>query len=543
MKFKLVVTTILSYLISVLAEPDGTIVQLEKGKIQGIIRKSENGNDYYAFQEIPYAAPPVGPNRFQLPQEPEPWKGILNTTRNTKICIQANSRHEYLEKSEDCLYINVYTPIIPGNKDSLLPVLLWIHGGGFTAESGIYDYSGPKYVMDHGVVVVTFDYRLGPFGFVGTDDGIIPLNLGLKDQRLAIEWVNKNIELFGGNPNQVVIVGESAGSVAVGYHILSQRPDENLFHAAIMQSGTPISGILKQSDPDSAAFNLGKLVNNSFSSNSTSELLTVLQNADANDILATGISGAVAVEKEGLFSSHGYQAFVEKKYKKIPVLIGFNSEEGIVFTLYKNETRLKEIDINPSLLISYGVNITPKDKQGVGLLYKQLYVGNSSFENDYGGYIKYISDNCFTTGITKQVELSCTDAPYYFYQFAYKGNLGEQMAYLPTLPADVEKVGHAEDCNYMWDDTINSDLNQYPKEDQLMLHRYVKMWTNFVKYFNPTPEPDPLLGNITWLTSEPNNLRYLNINATFEMREHPRQFQQLKAILEEYMQPPFDSYS
>ncbi|CAH1112870.1 unnamed protein product [Psylliodes chrysocephalus] len=543
MKSQTVVITILFYLVTTLAEPDGTIVQLERGKIQGIIRKSENGNDYYAFQEIPYAAPPVGPNRFQLPQEPEPWEGILNATRNTKICIQANSRHDYLEKSEDCLYMNVYTPIVPGTKDNLLPVLLWIHGGGFSAESGIYEYYGPKYIMDHGIVVASFNYRLGPFGFVGTDDGTIPLNLGLKDQRFAIEWVNKNIELFGGNPNQVIIVGESAGSMAVGCHILSQKPDENLFHGAIMQSGSPVAGGIKRNNLNTAAFDLGRIVDKSFSSNSTSELLTVLQNADANDILMSGVFGEVAIEKEGIFSSFGFQGFIDKKYKQIPVIIGFNSEETVLASPFINKTQLKEIDMNPTLLISTGVNIASENRQTVGILYKQVYVGNGSFENDIGAYIRHNSDTSFTTGTAKQVELSCTDAPYYFYQFAYKGELGQQMDYIDKIPADTGKVGHAEDLHYMWDDTTNSDLSQYPEEDGLMLHRYVKMWTNFVKYLNPTPEPDPLLGNITWLMSEPTTLRYLNISASSEMREHPRQFQQIKAILEEYMEPPFDSYS
>ncbi|CAH1112868.1 unnamed protein product [Psylliodes chrysocephalus] len=543
---KTVVYTILFYLVRIiLAEPDGTIVQLEKGKIQGIIRKSENGNDYYAFQEIPYAAPPVGSKRFQLPQEPKPWEGILNTTRNTKVCIQPNIGNVNLEQrqDEDCLYLNVYTPVKPGSNKNLLPVLLWIHGGAFVFGSGRYEEVGPKYVIDHGIVVVTINYRVGPFGFVGTDDGTIPLNLGLKDQRLAIEWVNKNIELFGGNPNQVVIAGESAGSMSLAYHISSQKPDENLFHGVIMQSGSSICSGLKQSNPNSVAFNLGKLVDKSFSSNSTSELLTVLQNADVNDIKTAGITGAVTVEKEGLFSVPAYQAFIDKKYKKVPVLIGINSEEGLAFSLPKDDDKLKEIDADLTKLISDRVNIAPENRQTVGLLLKQLYVGNSSFEKDFGGYIKYRSDMVFTNGVTKQVELSCTDAPYYFYQFSYKGELGHQMGFLPTLPDNVEKVTHAEDLPYLWEDSLHGDLSQYPKEDGLTLHRIVKMWTNFVKYFNPTPEPDPLLGNITWFATEPNSLRYLNINATCEMREHPRHYQQVKEILEKYMVPPFDSFS
>lgn len=125
-----------------------------------------------------------------------------------------------------------------------MPVLVWIHGGGFHVEAGTYEHYGPKYLMDSGIVVVTLNYRLGPFGnhlknfsipdfsdlylflgFLTTVDDVIPPNLGLKDQRFALEWIQENIELFGGDKSSVTIAGESAGSAAVGLHLMA--PWEN----------------------------------------------------------------------------------------------------------------------------------------------------------------------------------------------------------------------------------------------------------------------------------------------------------------------------
>ncbi|CAG9860255.1 unnamed protein product [Phyllotreta striolata] len=525
-------------LATIAAQNDGPVINLEKGKIRGLIRESENGNKYYAFQEIPFAAPPVGPNRFQVPKEPPQWDGILNTTRNTKRCYQSQLLQGDVEtiESEDCLYLNVYSPDIHAKK--LLPVLLWIHGGAFVTGSAVFGETGPKYIMDQDIVVVTTNYRLGAFGFVGTDDEVIPLNLGLKDQRLAMEWVNKNIHLFGGNPKHVVLAGESAGSISVGFHLISQRPnEEQLFQAAIMQSGTPIASGLKQSDSTQNAFDLGRRLDKNFSSKDSKELLNVLQKADAKDIVSAFVIGGVSLEKEGLFSHLGYQAFIDQKYQRVPVLIGFNSEEWLF--VGKNETQLKEIDKDPSLLIPARVNVAPGMRPTVGKLLKEIYTQNTSFEEDFGGFVRFTSDSMFINGVCKLVELSCENAPYYLYQFAYKGVLGESMNIPPYN--DTGNVVHAEDLRYMWDDGKNSDLRKFPAEDVLMLHRFVKMWTNFVKYFNPTPQADPLLQNISWKPSEPNTIRYLNINSTLEMRNNPRQYAQVKEVLDKYLVAPFDS--
>ncbi|XP_050500740.1 juvenile hormone esterase-like [Diabrotica virgifera virgifera] len=480
-------------------------------------------------------------NIMELPKEPEPWDNILDTTKNTKICYQTISRFDFLKIEEDCLYINVYSPQKPGS-DDLLPVLLWIHGGGLVNESSTIEYYGPKYIMDHGVVVVTFNYRLGPFGFLGTDDGVIPQNLGLKDQRFAIEWVNQNIHLFGGNPEHVVLVGESAGSLSVGLHLMGDwEGGKELFHGVIMQSGTPISGICTTQHPTEQTFRLGKKVDPSFDSKSSEELLQVLQSASAHDILWAGIPGGAVLESSGPFSYPAYQAFIDQNYKKVPVIIGFNSEEWLYLALMNNEEVLKAYDANPSSLVSGLMTMTPENRTIAGNLLKDLYTNNGSFVDDLGGYIRSTSDNLFTTSTCKQVELASEVVPYFFYQFSYKGELGQGMGLLPVAPPDVGgTVAHAEDLHYMWEEQgTNSDLSKYSAEDQLMLHRYVTLWTNFIKYLDPTPKPYSLLSNFTWSPSNKETLRYMNFKLDLEMSEHPRQYSQVKEIKEKYMEPPY----
>ena len=196
------------------------------------------------FRGIPFAAPPTGANRFRPPQEVEAWTGARDATEFGPIAPQLPSPLEQilgsreLEMSEDCLYLNVWTP---GLDDARRPVMVWIHGGAFTTGAGsIPWYDGTSFATRGDVVVVTINYRIGALGFLALDgivDGLEDAsNLGALDQIAALEWVRDNIARFGGDPGKVTVVGESAGAMSIAV-LLGAPAAKGLFGRAILQSG------------------------------------------------------------------------------------------------------------------------------------------------------------------------------------------------------------------------------------------------------------------------------------------------------------------
>ena len=211
------------------------IVQTKSGTVEGCAETSSQGRQYLAFKGVPFAQVP---QRFLEPIKVKPWAGIKQTKQYRSACRQMNSVTKVCFGSEDCLFLNLFTRA--ERVDEKLPVIIWIHGGAYIANSGNDELHGPVHAMNEKMVFVTINYRLGPLGFMQPMDGIFPENVGLKDQRLAMEWVKQNVEHFGGNPDNITLMGESAGASSVWHHYL--HPDtetDELFHKIIMQSGSP----------------------------------------------------------------------------------------------------------------------------------------------------------------------------------------------------------------------------------------------------------------------------------------------------------------
>jgi para-nitrobenzyl esterase len=208
---------------------DPGVVKSASGPVRGTVAA-----DYRLFSGIPYAAPPIGPLRWQPPGPAPAWTELRDATRPGPRCIQDTSNDvDRSDTSEDCLTLNVWTP--PPSTD-LRPVVVWIHGGGFLNGSGDI-YHARRLASRGGVVVVTINYRLGALGFLahpalGDDVG----NYGLADQQAALRWVRDNIAAFGGDPARVTIAGESAGGMSVCDHLVAPG-SKDLFDAAIIQSG------------------------------------------------------------------------------------------------------------------------------------------------------------------------------------------------------------------------------------------------------------------------------------------------------------------
>ncbi|XP_048814617.1 fatty acyl-CoA hydrolase precursor, medium chain-like isoform X4 [Lagopus muta] len=202
------------------------------------------------FLGLPFAKPPVGPLRFSEPQPPEPWQGVRDATSYPPMCIQPNILEQFesdldinrkeevhFHMSEDCLYLNIYTPVSTKTQEKL-PVFVWIHGGALVLGSASF-YDGSALAAFDNVVVVAIQYRLGIAGYFSTGDRHARGNWGYLDQVAALQWIQENIIHFGGDPGSVTICGESAGAISVSALVLSPLA-KGLFHKAISESGTTI---------------------------------------------------------------------------------------------------------------------------------------------------------------------------------------------------------------------------------------------------------------------------------------------------------------
>ena len=210
------------------------IVTTTEGRVRGVIVPGG-----YVFRGLPYAAPPTDDLRWRPPHPPAAWQGVRDATRFAPSPPQPPNPALTGPTSEDCLYLNVYTPTLGSNGDGGLPVLVWIYGGRFTLGAG-RDYDGTKLAAD-GIVVVTINFRQGALGFLvhpalASEPGGPSGNYALMDQQAALRWVQDNVARFGGDPHNVTIAGQSSGGLSVLAHMTS-RGARGLFHRAIVQSG------------------------------------------------------------------------------------------------------------------------------------------------------------------------------------------------------------------------------------------------------------------------------------------------------------------
>ncbi|XP_063708269.1 esterase B1-like [Culicoides brevitarsis] len=220
-----------------------SIVSTNSGPVMGISKKTDLGKEFFSFQHIPYAQPPLGELRFRDPKPVKSWSEVVDCTKegsaatNIDIFLPDGPK---LVGSEDCLGLNVFTPDLKPSKP--LPVFVWIHGGGFLWGSSSTYFYGPDLVVEKDVIFVSINYRLNIFGFLSLKDPKvgIPGNAGLKDQSMALKWIKENISHFGGDPNNITIAGESAGGASVNYHLISPL-SRGLFTRAIAMSGSPLT--------------------------------------------------------------------------------------------------------------------------------------------------------------------------------------------------------------------------------------------------------------------------------------------------------------
>ena len=298
------------------------IVMTQGGAVQG-----EAHAGVIAFRGLPYAAPPTGHLRWRAPQPPASWHGVRDATDYAPSCLQKPSLFQPPGmQSEDCLYLNVSTPTLRQNADR--PVIVWIHGGGFT-QDGALNYDGTK-LAQNGPVVVTLNYRLGALGFLAHPalaerQGGPAGNYGLMDQQAALRWVKHNIAHFGGDPDNVTIAGQSAGGLSVLAHLVSPG-SRGLFDKAIVQSGA----FALNQVPLAGAEAFGATVATAVGCEDQSA--DCLRHVPASSLVNAFPDAAIpgVVDGEVLKESIG-TALAAGRFARVPVLNGINQDEELIF--------------------------------------------------------------------------------------------------------------------------------------------------------------------------------------------------------------------
>lgn len=405
------------------------------------------------------------------------FDSVFEANDDSSICPQIEEFNHTLVGDIDCLRLNVYTPS-SATTNSRLPVMVWIYGGGFTIGFyGKFMY-GPKFLTRHEVILVTLNYRLGPYGFMCLDIPEVPGNQGLKDTLLALRWVQEHIETFGGDPNKITIAGNSAGAFIADYHMIRQPNGETLFHNAILQSGTSL--VLNNAEPEIdyaiiLASHLGYETNDVYAALAFLATVPPLDVIELSTNLGIGLVPCIEKEFEGV------EAFLTERVnsamhhiENVSIIIGITDDEA--YSMSRGDIN------NPSqvdVALSDVFDTQHEDFTGASAV-KSFYIGDHDIGNEtLRGIVDSFSDLKFVYPTHKSVEkyLESNAKSVYFFKFAYDGGRNF-VKYRENIVGG--GAVHADEVGYLFDMELMTE-EPTPK-DQLVIDKMTALWANFVKY-------------------------------------------------------------
>ncbi|CAO2610080.1 Acylcarnitine hydrolase, partial [Lemmus lemmus] len=468
------------------------------GQVQGsLIQVNDTKVGVHRFLGIPFAKPPVGPLRFAPPEAPEPWSGVRDETSYPAICLQnvdmMNS--EGLKKlkmnvpptsmSEDCLYLNIYTPA-HAHEGSNLPVMVWIHGGALiVGMASMYD--GSTLAATEDVVVVTIQYRLGVLGFFSTGDQHARGNWGYLDQVAALRWVQQNIAYFGGNPDQVTIFGESAGGTSVSSHVVSPM-SKGLFHRAIMESGVAVLPGLISSSSEVIYQTVANL--SGCEAMDSEALVHCLRGKSEAEVLAINkVFQAIPAVVDGEFlPKHPQELLASGNFHPVPSIIGVNNDEygWIIPVAIENTQKIKEItkeNLKTVMKKTAAQMVLPPECSD--LLMKE-YMGDT--EDPQALQIQFtemMGDFMFVIPALQVAHFQRFHAPVYFYEFQH------QPTFVKKLRPPHVKADHGDEVPFVFGSFFWGVKLDLTEEEELLNRRMMKYWANFARHGNPNSEGLP----------------------------------------------------
>ncbi|XP_031196986.1 acylcarnitine hydrolase-like [Mastomys coucha] len=467
------------------------------GQVRGkLVHLKDTKVGLYTFLGIPFAKPPVGSLRFAPPEAPEPWSGVRDGTSQPAICPQnVTMNMEGIKEmkltlppvsmSEDCLYLNIYTPA-HAQEGSNLPVMVWIHGGALTVGMASM-YDGSVLAATEGVVVVIIQYRLGVLGFFSTGDQHARGNWGFLDQVAALRWVQQNIAHFGGNPDRVTIFGESAGGISVSSHVVSPM-SKGLFHRAIMESGVALL--------PGTIFSFSEVVYQMVAKLSGCEamdseaLVRCLRGKSEAEILAISKNFQMipAVVDGEFLPKHPQELLASADFHPVPSIIGFNNDEygwivpkviGSVQTI-KGITRenLQAVlkDTAPQMMLP---------PECSDLLMEEYMEDIEDPKTLQIQFTEMMEDFMFVIPSLQVAHFQRSHGSVYFYEFQH------QSSFLKDIRPPHVKADHGDEVPFVFGSFFWGMKLNLTKEEKLLNKRMMKYWANFARHGNPNSEGLP----------------------------------------------------
>ncbi|XP_061396521.1 juvenile hormone esterase-like [Musca vetustissima] len=487
------------------------------GCMIGTVMPGYRISSFEAFMGIPYALPPVGDLRFSHPKAYPRSNDVINATVPKSDCIQKNSLIPNPQSSgtEDCLYLNVYRPI-KRNTAEKLPVMVYIHQGGWFTGSVNPTIVGPEYFMDtEDVILVTFNYRLGVFGFLSTEDAIVPGNFGLKDQTLALKWVQRNIAAFGGNPKQVTLFGQSAGGVSAHMHMLSKH-SEGLFHGVISMSGTAnVPFGIKQNSLRLAQATAKHCNITNAEHLSTAKLLKALRSVDAETLLQAADAIKYwdvdpltlyrpVVENfdspDAFFTENPEEILKRGDYKAVPFITGVVPDEGAVraVAILESQALRKTFNEDFDNLLEEFLEL-PKSlggqrrKASMDSIVREYFEGKHELSNR--GFIDVVTDRGFHYPFYNTIKtyistVNTAKSPLYLYYFNYKGPHSYSTIYSGGMTSYDYGVVHCDDLIYLFRSPLLFPDFEKNSTHAKVSSAFVRHFVEFAKNRKPYPSTE-----------------------------------------------------
>ncbi|KAF4518568.1 hypothetical protein B566_EDAN015379 [Ephemera danica] len=447
------------------------------GRVRGIWMRSQDGNKYAGFLGLPFAKPPVGELRFLPPERAEAWSGEWDASSMSPRCIcwdhvMAPFDTLKVKGQEDCLYLNIYTPADAlKHRDHKREVIVWFHAGGFMF-GGALEYGASK-LMDRDVILVTVNYRLGPFGFLSLENDVLPGNNGLRDQTMALRWLQEHIDSFGGNPRAVTLMGMSAGGSSVHLHFLSPL-SRGLFHGGVSLSGTALCRWVITEGAKEKARQLAASLGGTPASCSTywpfSPFGPVVERRDQT-LLPFLPDTPINMLARGEFSTD-------------PWVTGVTASEGLypAGQFIANPAAMQRLwdefkELAPHLL-DYNRTVTLEDRAEVTQVIKKRL--GPLDDGAPARIVKMISERMFLVDAQRAAELQSRHAAVWFYHFRYRGRQSLS-------------------------DLLTGTTHNY--EEALVERQMLEYWTSFTRH----GEPRSTTGGEWQRVSPGGDLEYLDI--------------------------------